>query len=256
MRIRQFSLAALAAALTLYGCGKDNPTTSLDTASAVTKPASGTESRDRTSKFVEQLGLTDEQQKALEDLRAAQKAEAEAIRNSDAERSDIRKQMKAAREKYRDALMALLTDEQKAKFEEIRANHGSRRGGFKGRKGPRAGGGHLIGQLDLTEDQQQALENLKAAQKTEVEAIRNSDAERSDIREQMKAAREKFQDELMALLTDEQKAKYEELKAAIKQRIESARQSGSKAGRRGNRRGRPGHRGPKGPGGSGTSAES
>ena len=113
--------------------------------------------------------------------------------------------------------MALLTNEQKAKFKKIRANSGSRPGGFKkGQRGPRAGGERLIGQLSLTEEQQQTLKDLRAAQKAEIETIRNSGAERSDLRKQMKAAHQKFQDALMALLTNEQKAKYEGLKAAIK----------------------------------------
>ena len=129
MRMRRISLTALAASLALYGCGQDktNPTASDGAVTngrgqtRATRPASGTESGDRTSKLVEQLSLTEEQQQTLKDLRAAQKAEIETIRNSGAERSDLRKQMKAAHQKFQDALMALLTNEQKAKYEGLKA---------------------------------------------------------------------------------------------------------------------------------------
>ncbi len=92
---------------------------------------------DRLEMLKEELALTDAQVEKLKPIFAAEREEVMAARKElgqDADRAAVREKMQAIREKYKPQIAAILTEEQKAKMEQLRER------GPKGPKGPGAGG--------------------------------------------------------------------------------------------------------------------
>jgi hypothetical protein len=92
---------------------------------------------DRLEMLKEELSLTDAQIEQLKPIFAAEREEVMAARKElgqDADRAVVREKMQAIREKYKPQIAAILTEEQKAKMEQLRER------GPKGPKGPGAGG--------------------------------------------------------------------------------------------------------------------
>ncbi|MBC8010128.1 MAG: hypothetical protein H7067_08525 [Burkholderiales bacterium] len=86
-------------------------------------------------------------------------------------------------------------------------------GGQRPEGGPRGGGGieQMKERLGLTDEQVEKLKPILAAQREEVQAARKElgeDADRAVVREKMNAVREKYQPQIAAILTEEQKAKW------------------------------------------------
>ena len=72
---------------------------------------------------------------------------------------------------------------------------------------------HLALDLSLTEQQKENILKLYLAHFKEVKSQKeNHDAQREKMREEMEALKQKFEKEIESQLTDEQKAKFQEIK--------------------------------------------
>lgn len=188
---------------------------------------------DRAAGPFAQLELTEDQKAAIKSLRETQR---EQMQTGRAAGTLDREAVRAAREAHHQAVMELLTPEQRSTLEELRADapqrgaRGRRRGGA-GISGPRGAvpggrGPGALGQLELTEDQQDAIVALRETHREQMQAMR---AAGPLDREAVKAAREAHHQAVTELLTPEQQSTLEELRSQRPQR-----------GRRGGRRGGPG----------------
>ena len=112
--------------------------------------------------LVSAIQLTDTQQAQIQALREEHRAQMQTMRQG----GELdRESMQAIREEHRDAVHSLLTDEQKATLEEMRAQCGDM---ADGRRGPR---GFLRG-ADLTDAQKAELQELRESGDMDREAFR------------------------------------------------------------------------------------
>lgn len=129
-------------------------------------------------RMLNRLDLTAEQQEQLQELREAMHAQ--------------RETMAAANEEYREALMNILTDEQREALKEMRGRRGW---AGKGRHDMRRGGPGAFSRLDLTAEQREQLKTLRQEQRAE-----------------RRATRQKHRTALESVLTDQQRERLELLK--------------------------------------------
>ena len=212
--------ALLAAAWLFVGCSQDAPTTSLDASDpTVEKPVVSSEDGDRFGGLADKLSLSEAQKAALAALRKEQKAETQAVLEAakgSKDRKAVRDELKALREKHHAAILALLTDEQKATYAdlkaEVRKRAEERRTKAKSKRTP------IEDQLGLDEEQRAALKTLRDGLRTDSKAVtqkaREAGTDRETVKKELEALRSGFDTAVRNLLTDEQKAKYDELKAA------------------------------------------
>ena len=258
MYIRKTALALIAAGIGLYGCGQDTPletTDAVTTSEAVTAGKLTVGGGDAREDIGTQLGLTEEQEAALQALRESHKAAAQTLRKNlgrTKNREDATAQIlralpdlkKSLREGFRSSVDEILTEDQQARLDEIRAERqeSARSKRPRGlRRGHRTGNGPgreaIADQLGLSNAQHEAVDALRAKHRAEAAALRESIGKSSDrdaVRAQMQALRDQHRSAFEELLTDEQKAQLEELRAAEEERQEEGR--GAKPRRRGNRR--------------------
>jgi Spy/CpxP family protein refolding chaperone len=155
---------------------------------------------DSENRSFEELDLTEEQQAAIADIHEKARADAEAAETRQA-RHEI---MQAAHEE----ILSVLTDEQIEKLEQLHSRKPRGRGGpgkghpGKGPRGPFAGHGDPFAALDLTEEQQAAIAEIRENAKADAEATETKQA-RHEI---MQAAHE----EVLSVLTEEQIEKLEQ----------------------------------------------
>jgi Spy/CpxP family protein refolding chaperone len=169
----------------------------------------------------EGIGLSEEQQKKVDAIQKARTEESNKLRAEigKAETNEARRALfpkfGELIEKYRKQTDAVLTDEQKKKMAEARAQ---RPQGGRGQGQPRPRGNSLAS-LNLTEEQQKKVTALQAKQRTErIELYRNAGRDREGLNEKIAALTEKHNKQIEALLTDEQKKKYKKLQAQRPQR--------------------------------------
>lgn len=129
-------------------------------------------------RMLNRLDLTAEQQEQLQALREAMRAQ--------------RETMAAANEEYREALMNILTDEQREALKEMRGRRGW---ASKGQHDMRRGGPGAFSRLDLTEEQREQLKALRQEQRAE-----------------RRATRQKHRTALESVLTDQQRERLEHMK--------------------------------------------
>ena len=147
------------------------------------------EHRQPAMRMLDHLDLTDEQQAQLQALRERHE---EAMR-------ELRENMAAMNEEHREALMNILTAEQREAIKEMRG----KRGKFFGRRGWEGKGRHdmqrrgqgAFSRLDLTAEQREQLKELRQKHRTA-----------------MRETRQKHRTALESVLTDEQREKLEMLK--------------------------------------------
>jgi hypothetical protein len=166
------------------------------------------------AEVIEKLGLTEDQQASLANLETTYRDQVEALIKSadeDPDREALHEEVKALGAAFQDAFVGLLTDEQKAAYDELQASIAGR-SGFHGR-GFKRGHGRtsLVDELGLNEDQVAALTELRASLHDDAKAIFESDYDADTKREQLEALHTEMTDGLLALLTEEQRAKYDEL---------------------------------------------
>ncbi|MHC4558053.1 MAG: hypothetical protein ACYS80_12200 [Planctomycetota bacterium] len=155
------------------------------------------------------LDLTEEQQALIAEIRENARIDAEAAETPEARREV----MQAAH----DEIMAVLTDEQIEKLEQVGERMRRSRGGFGGwnmGKGPCClyegpeSCTRICAALDLTEEQQALIAEIRENARIDAEAAETSEARR----EIMQAAH----DEIMAVLTDEQIEKFEQVRERMR----------------------------------------
>lgn len=155
---------------------------------------------DGTARGFAALDLTEEQQAAIAEIRENARADAETAETREARREI----MQAAYEEVK----SVLTDEQIEKLEQRRAKAPWGRGGpGKGHKGigprgPYAGPDGPLAALDLTEEQEAAISEIREKARAEAQTAETREA-RQEI---MQAAHE----EVKSVLTDEQIEKLEQ----------------------------------------------
>ena len=129
-------------------------------------------------RMLNRLGLTADQQEQLQALREAMRAQ--------------RETMAAANEEYREALMNILTAEQREALKEMRGRRGW---AGKGQHDMRRGGLGAFSRLDLTEEQREQLKALRQEQRAE-----------------RRATRQKHRTALESVLTAQQRERLEQMK--------------------------------------------
>ena len=129
-------------------------------------------------RMLNRLDLTADQQEQLQALREAMRAQ--------------RETMAAVNEEYREALMNILTAEQREALKEMRGRRGW---AAKGRHDMRRGGPGAFSRLDLTQEQREQLKALRQEQRAE-----------------RRATRQKHRTALESVLTDQQRERLEQMK--------------------------------------------
>ena len=173
------------------------------------------------------LGLKEDQQKKLDAARQEMSTQMRALfTDRDTPREERTAKLQKVREAYEATIKKVLTKEQMKKYQESRSAQGGRgqgqgqsrrpgQGGFEGRRNPYA-------ELGLTKEQQAKLDKVTAAQLEEqtklLQESRNGGGNREGLREKFNALREKYQKQIDAILTDEQKKKLQEQRQRRPQR--------------------------------------
>ena len=240
MLFRRLSITSAIASIALFACGNKIPVESpagagsnesaTQAAKASTDEISSKLYDERSDKsrfghhggrrlsidaLTDSLGLSDEQVSALEELNESfaenVKAAIESARAS-GDRKGFRAKLRELRKEYEDNFNDVLTDEQHARLEEIRANAAARRKNRGWEKYIAA----LTDSLGLSDEQVADLNELYEAYQSDVrEAIEGARArsDRSGRRTELKELRQGFEDDFNDVLTDEQHVRLEEIRA-------------------------------------------
>lgn len=90
-------------------------------------------------------------------------------------------------------------------------------------RGPRV---DMFKDLNLTKDQQDKVKAIQDKQRAEMETIRNSSLSREEQRTKMMDMRKKYNDEIEAVLTPEQKEKYKAKQKEMQEQMQQRRRDG------------------------------
>jgi Spy/CpxP family protein refolding chaperone len=173
------------------------------------------------------LGLKEEQQKKLDAARQEMSTQMRALfTDRDTPREERTAKMQKIREAYDATIKKVLTEEQMKKYQEARSAPGGRgEGQGQGRRpgqGGAGGRGSSLASLNLTEDQQKKVTAIQTEQRAETtklfQGLRGGGGDFQAIREKMTTLRAKYDKQIEALLTDEQKKKFKEIQAQRSQR--------------------------------------
>lgn len=176
------------------------------------------------------LGLTDAQKQQMKENQESFKKQREAVRNDasltpEQKKSKMMEIQKASREKNN----KILTEDQKAAMkanqkERRSTNHkGKGRQHMKGKKEMKGQGmqgrGMGMNQLDLSQDQQAKMKDLRTKMQEQTVAInKNTRLTEEQKKQQIKDLRKKNMEQMMQELTPEQKKKMKENRGDKKQR--------------------------------------
>ncbi len=168
----------------------------------------------RLAKMTEHLELTEAQQAKVRVILESKKdTMIELHKNENLTREEKREQFKAAREDVKAQIDQVLTAEQQAKAEEFRKNRKEHKKHKRGKRGKHMLK-HMVNELDLTDAQQASAKKIMEDAKTERETILEANnGDRAAAKEELKAHRTATKAKLRALLTEEQAAKFDEMKA-------------------------------------------
>lgn len=189
-----------------------------------------------------QLNLSDAQKAQLQSFRENVRAELDGIRARVKDGSLSREEARSSRhdllESRRQERQAIFTADQLDQLHQLRAERAESDRPHRGR---RAGGEHqrppsLLGQLELSPDQQESLDALRLGHRAAVSELRES-GERN--RDSFRALREQHRSGVEGILTAAQREQLQELRAARRAQFEE--EGGRGHGRRGWRRGRRDH---------------
>ncbi len=90
-------------------------------------------------------------------------------------------------------------------------------------RGPRV---DMFKDLNLSKDQQEKVKTIMEKQRTEMETLRNSSLSREEQRTKMMDMRKKYNDEIEAVLTPEQKEKYKAKQKEMQEQMQQRRRDG------------------------------
>jgi protein CpxP len=158
----------------------------------------------------EGLGLSEKQQKKITAIQAEQSAELrellEELRDGGGDRQALGAKMTALREKYQKKTDAVLTDAQKKKQAELRAQRPQRGAG---------GRGNPFASLGLKEEQQKKLDAARQEMSTQLRALfTDRDTPREERTAKMQKIREGYEATIKKILTEDQFKKYQTARSA------------------------------------------
>lgn len=153
------------------------------------------------------LNLTADQQAKVKELRKSEKDQAKTIKaNTALSADDKKKQLKDLHTNFSKQERDLLTPEQQAKQDSLRASH---KHGGRGQKGQTA-----FSKLNLSSEQKQSLQSLRQTQKDKIAAVRsNASLSDQDKKQQITSIRKEGRAEFQKVLTPEQKSQLQQMRA-------------------------------------------
>lgn len=168
---------------------------------------------------LQKINLTEAQKAQLKALREKQKQEMEALKSSK-ENQSVQQQRKAIQEKYKSQYQAILTPAQKEQLAQLKKEKESKGHFRKGFHGKRFEGAAMFAEkLNLTAEQQTKLQQLRTDYRSKLQAVHTNN---SLTQEQKKAQIEQLskqqQEQMKAVLTQEQLQKLEAFKKEAKGR--------------------------------------
>lgn len=199
----------------------------------------------QTAMMTEKLGLSADQAAKVKEinLRYAEKAKAQFSNKSETDKAQMRQAHEALRSEHDTELTKLLTKDQAAKWEQLKAERKDGKG--KGRGEGRGPGrdfdpakraekqtARMTEKLGLSADQAAKIKaiNLKYAEKAKADHEANAGADKSKMKAAHKANRAEHDKEIKQVLTKDQAAKWEQLKAEHKNRKGQKGPKGKKDG--------------------------
>lgn len=166
---------------------------------------------ERLEKMKEELGLSDAQVEQIKALHEKKKAEMEKLREeAKEENKEHRAKMKAHRQEMKTEIDKILTDEQRKKAEALKEEHKdpNKRAEKRTEKWKT--------ELSLTDAQASKVKAALVTKMTKMQALKEAAGEEKVNKEERKAIKTAFETELKSILSKEQFAKYEQIKAEKK----------------------------------------
>lgn len=181
----------------------------------------------QTAMMTEKLGLSADQAAKVKDinLRYAEKAKAQFSNKEGADQAQMKQAHKALRSEQNAELTKVLNKDQAAKWEQLKAERkdgkgrgkgkGAGRGDFDPAKRAEMQTARMTEKLGLSADQAAKVKaiNLRYAEKAKADHAANAGADKSKMKEAHKAVRAEHDQEIKQVLTKDQAAKWEQLKA-------------------------------------------
>ncbi len=176
--------------------------------------ASNAQKADGGKKHANVLNLTADQQSKMKDIRKSEKTQAKAIKADSSLSADAKKQkLKDLHSGFSQQERAVLTPEQQAKQDSLRATHKHVGKGGKGKKGQMA----FAKKLNLSDEQKQSMKSLHQAQKDKITAVKSNTAlSDQEKRQQIVSIRKEGRQEFQKLLTPEQKSQIQQMRSSRK----------------------------------------
>ena len=166
------------------------------------------------------LGLSEEQQKKIDEIQTARREEQrkmfEELRGGGGDREAMVAKFRELGEKYQKQTDAILTDEQKKKLAEERAQQpqggqGGRGQGGRGQGGRGQGRGNEFAALGVNETQQKSLDAARQGLSTQMrELFLDRNTPREEREPKIQKIREDYEAKIKGILTEEQFKKFKE----------------------------------------------
>lgn len=169
---------------------------------------------ERLEELKAELNLTPAQEKAFKAIHEDKRTKFKEIKKSDLPREEKRAKMKELRANTRAELAKTLNAGQLAKLD---AKMEKRKAKYKGKRGKGVQLEKLADKLELTSAQRASVKTILEDAKAERELILEAnDSDRRQARPELKAHREEVKGKIRAVLSSEQAAKFDEMKAKRK----------------------------------------
>ena len=203
----------LAGALITAACDDEGEVTGIDDQSAALIEATGAEADQHLAMLEEKLDLADEQVAQLRAIFEEQRPKFHALRQSAPEDREAQRQaFRALRAETHERVSAVLTDEQEQRLGELFRSHGKGHGPL-GRWDPEQHLARLQEELDLTDEQVAQIRAIFEEHRAKVQALRESAPDDRDARhEAFHELHQEVHDRVRAVLTEEQRERFDELK--------------------------------------------
>jgi Spy/CpxP family protein refolding chaperone len=186
----------------------------------------------RLERMTKGLGLTKKQQEQIKPILQDEYDQLEKLRGNDTfNRDERRAKLKALNESTYDKMKPFLTPNQLKQHEAIKKLIKNRRHEQRGSKpGPEQARGrslmdperrlnHMTEDLKLTEEQQAKIKPIINSEFAEISKLRGNDTlNQTERRDKLQALNQQTTDQIRPILTQEQLAKFETIKAKIKER--------------------------------------
>lgn len=185
----------------------------------------GSHRHDRHGDILAQIELSETQSEQIDAIRQQTRELVRQVFQNDAlSREEKHDAIKTIHRESKAAIQALLTDEQRAQIEQLKADRQAERIARKIQQ--------LTDRLELNDDQVAAITLILNNAQQSKQAIRDADIEREEKREQVQALKTQVKTDILALLTDEQAEVFNRMRTRRNHRGRRGRRGG---GRRENR---------------------